>query len=398
METTVHDRCLAGEICCGCSACAVICPVDAIHMAFDKTGMYRPVIEEGKCVNCHLCEKLCVMRLDSDVAFQPLSRDEVYVSVARDRSVLQRSSSGGIGYVFAKKGLESGKPVCGVVYDTEHECAAHIVCRDESGLRRTQGSKYLQSANELAFREILAQSEGIIFGTPCQIAAADAILRQSRKRDAFLLVDIFCHGVPNQLLWKGHLRYLQGKKKISAGAVASFREGKRYRIRIGRYKAWYNEDAFYTFFLRGWMKNLSCYDCRFRRNSCADIRIGDCLVPKYAALSFSPSCIIVNTESGKAFLDLCRSELELYPESFQVIDNIQERENVPVPANWERRLRSLQNGAFPENLIRNVMRKGRVKSFAKNKLLKFVFLRRGTDDLKALARSGLSDKRHIHKS
>ena len=116
------------------------------------------------------------------------------------------------------------------------------------------------------------------------------------------------------------------------------------------------------------------------------------MAPKYAALAFSPSCILVNTQSGKDFLNLCRAELEIYPEKYQVVDSIQERENMLTPGNWEQNIRSLQNGISPEELIRDVMRKGRTKSFIKHKLLKPVFLRRGTDDLKALAQRERSKK------
>lgn len=391
-ETTMNNRLLADKICCGCSACAIICPHGAIHMDFDRDGAYRPIVDEEKCVNCHLCEKVCVMLPHDEEIFLPVSQEEVYVSAAKDRSILQNSSSGGIGFVLARKGLEIGMPVCGVTYDEEYECARHVVCRNDPELCRTQGSKYLQSANEQAFREILTQPKGVIFGTPCQIAGADAILRWKNKRDAFMLVDIFCHGVPNQLLWKGHLRYLKDRGKITDGATVRFRTGKLFRICVGRYRAWYNEDAFYTFFLRGWMKNLSCYNCKLRRASCADIRIGDCMASKYAALAFSPSCILVNTQRGEDFLNLCRAELEIYPEKYQVIDSIQERENMLMPGNWEQNIRSLQNGISPEELIRDVMRKGRTKSFIKHKLLKPVFLRRGTDDLKAMAQREQSKK------
>ena len=356
--------------CCGCSACAVACPKNAISMDFNGSGSYRPVIDGNRCVGCHMCEKVCtVLNADSGKSAQPISKENVYISVVKDKSVLERSSSGGIGYILAKKAVEQGMTVCGVTYSAENERAEHIVCGELSDLEKIQGSKYLQSANEEAFRTVLTMDKGVIFGTPCQIAGADTVLRQKNKRDAFILVDIFCHGVPNQLLWNNHLKWLKSNKKIKGNSGFVFRQGKLFKINTENYSAWYNEDAFYTFFLRGWLYNKSCYNCNFRRNSCADIRLGDCMVPKYEKLSFSPSCVIANTAAGADFLESCYDELEIYREDYSVVDSVQEKDNLPVPEKYEERLAALKNGSSPEELIHDIMVKGRIKSLLKNRIL-----------------------------
>lgn len=356
------------DLCCGCSACALACPMDAIHMEFNSRGQYRPAINESQCVSCELCVDACSKVHASDTVPE-LNKEQVYIAVAKNRTVLKRSSSGGIGHVLAKKGIEKGMPVCGVDYDPQLECAAHCVCENADDLSRIQGSKYLQSANFSAFREILHRDAGVVFGTPCQIASAAVYLEKKKKRNHFLLVDIFCHGVPNQLLWKNHLKWIRQRKQIEGNGKPVFRKGKNYLLELENYKAWYNEDAFYTFFLRGWLKNESCYNCQFRRNSLADIRIGDCQVEKYKDLPYSPSCILVNTERGKMYIEACRKNLDIYPEEYSVIDGIQEKENIAIPANYEERVKALQNGEPPENLIRKTMVLGRVKSLIKHGIL-----------------------------
>ena len=45
--------------CCGCSACAQVCPKQCIAMEADTEGFLYPRIDEGKCVNCGLCEGTC---------------------------------------------------------------------------------------------------------------------------------------------------------------------------------------------------------------------------------------------------------------------------------------------------------------------------------------------------
>ena len=44
--------------CTGCTACSAICPVKAISIICDERGFARPLINEKKCIQCGLCEKL----------------------------------------------------------------------------------------------------------------------------------------------------------------------------------------------------------------------------------------------------------------------------------------------------------------------------------------------------
>ena len=53
------------EECCGCSACFVICPKNAISMEYDNEGFQYPVIDVEKCINCKLCKKVCIISNDN---------------------------------------------------------------------------------------------------------------------------------------------------------------------------------------------------------------------------------------------------------------------------------------------------------------------------------------------
>ncbi len=50
------------EECCGCAACAAVCPREAIVMEEDEEGFRYPRIMEEKCVHCSLCERVCPMK------------------------------------------------------------------------------------------------------------------------------------------------------------------------------------------------------------------------------------------------------------------------------------------------------------------------------------------------
>ena len=44
------------EDCCGCTACANICPKQAITMKPDPEGFLYPVVNEENCINCGVCD------------------------------------------------------------------------------------------------------------------------------------------------------------------------------------------------------------------------------------------------------------------------------------------------------------------------------------------------------
>ena len=46
--------------CCGCGACANICPKNAIGMKEDEAGFIFPSVDETLCIDCGRCVKVCV--------------------------------------------------------------------------------------------------------------------------------------------------------------------------------------------------------------------------------------------------------------------------------------------------------------------------------------------------
>ena len=50
------------EKCCGCAACYDICPKGAISLIPDEEGFIYPIIDEGKCICCFQCIKVCPLK------------------------------------------------------------------------------------------------------------------------------------------------------------------------------------------------------------------------------------------------------------------------------------------------------------------------------------------------
>ena len=60
---TTKDLYIYPEDCCGCEACAQICPKNNIEMRQDLEGFYYPSItNEDNCVNCGRCIAVCPMK------------------------------------------------------------------------------------------------------------------------------------------------------------------------------------------------------------------------------------------------------------------------------------------------------------------------------------------------
>lgn len=308
--------------CSGCGACYLACPSNAVCIREDEKGFYRAYIDEGRCTDCGLCRKICAKCKKGEYN---IAEAKHYVAVSRDKSVLEKSSSGGIAYLLSEYFIENGNKVCSVGYNDKLHNAEHFIYTAKSGLSACQGSKYLQSYNIKAFKAAMdGDGEYIIFGTPCQIAGFRAAAELKGISGRFTLVDIFCHGVPSTKLWRNHLKEINGRGTFTGSP--SFRKNKRYVLKYGRYKNWYNRDGFFMLFLMNKLLNKSCYSCPYRRKSAADIRLGDLMTKKYAGLRYSPSCICVNTKKGAELLDAINNKAEYYPIDYSEIDGIQQKE------------------------------------------------------------------------
>ena len=77
--------------CCGCGACASICPKQCIKMVADSEGFLYPQVDAATCVDCGQCEQVC-NELHPYAERTPL---KVLAAINKDENVRQKSSSGG---------------------------------------------------------------------------------------------------------------------------------------------------------------------------------------------------------------------------------------------------------------------------------------------------------------
>lgn len=213
--------------CCGCTACASICPKDAIIMEPDILGFKYPNIDLSKCIDCGLCEKVCAFNDNYDKS-RNLKEPEIYAARHKDIHEIETSRSGAAFIAISDYILENGGIVYGVGYK-DHFRVAHKRATTKEERNEFKGSKYVQSDLDGIFRQVkedLKQGNTVLFsGTPCQTAGLNSYIGK-KLRVNLVLVDIVCHGVPSPYIWRDYLAYIEKKHKSKIVKV-DFRDKSR---------------------------------------------------------------------------------------------------------------------------------------------------------------------------
>lgn len=156
--------------CCGCSACARICPQKCIIMREDKLGFLYPEVIEEKCVNCGLCEKTCQVLHKPEEEQSP---KKCWGGYANSEKIRKESSSGGLFTLFAESIINNGGVVFGARLSADHTAVFHDMVESIDELCLFRGSKYVQSNMQDCYakaKEQLLLGKQVLFsGTPCQI-------------------------------------------------------------------------------------------------------------------------------------------------------------------------------------------------------------------------------------
>ena len=291
-------------------------------MAEDNEGFLYPQVDTSKCVDCHLCEKVCPV-INQDEARTPL---EVYAAKNSDDDIRLKSSSGGIFTLLAEQTIKGGGVVFGACWDKDWN-VKHDYIDNISDLQRFRSSKYLQSVigdSYLKAEQFLKTGRKVMFtGTPCQIAGLKHFLR--KEYDNLLAVEIICHSVPSPGVWQQYLttRLQTLKWEKSDIRNISFRDKKTgwktYSFVIENNDGnSFIELSSKNAFMRGFLADLytrpSCHACPAKQlRSGSDLTLGDfwgieSLMPEIDD-DKGASAIIVNSDKGKQVLHNINVEL-----------------------------------------------------------------------------------------
>ena len=318
-----------GKECCGCGACANICPKHCIRMTENHEGFLYPQMQEENCVNCGTCEKVCPVLQEASAQD---SGKQARAVMNRDQDVLMKSSSGGLFSALADEIIARGGCVFGAAFTADFGRVHHRMAENIEDLCALRGSKYMQSDLEdcyPAVREQLNQGRWVLFtGTPCQIAGLKGFLGRNHER--LICADVICHGAPSSLLWRSYLKHIQKKLggRVSAVCFRDKTDGwKKYGIKItaedGRtYRCAMGQDPYLRMFLKNVCLRESCYHCKVKENGFfSDITMGDLwgveqILPE-TECDLGVSFALVHTEKGKHLFEQAGRGLNVLPIDYE---------------------------------------------------------------------------------
>ena len=312
--------------CCGCTACANVCPVGAITMTADEEGFLYPHVNTELCVKCGLCEKRCPVMNKQE----PENEDiRFYVARAKQKTIVDASTSGGFvtpvaEYVFVNDGV-----VCGGVFDEQFDVVHQVFEKEEqeTALGKMRGSKYVQSDIRGIFETLKAHLENgrqvLFIGTPCQIYGLKSYLHD--EYDNLLTIALVCHGTPSPMLWRKYIAYQEDKYQSKIKSAA-FRN-KTYGYHSGTMKLEFENGKTYygsarvDYMLKSFFSEISsrpsCYRCEFKGiSNVSDITIYDCWKPQQLIDGLQDDdCgytnVITHNEKAVVLLNELGDELEL---------------------------------------------------------------------------------------
>lgn len=310
--------------CCGCTACANICPRNAIEMITDCEGFKYPQINNERCILCGLCQKVCAFQNGydrSNVYEEPL----VYAAKHKDENVRMSSTSGGAFTAISDHILNKNGVIYGVMFDKDMN-VIHSKAVTQQERDNFKGSKYVQSDLSDIFAQVandLVKQQDVLFtGTPCQCAGLLSFLKLHKINiEKLVLCDIVCHGTPSPLLWREHIYNISKEQKI---INYKFRD-KNVSWRGANVTAVYDNNVFKTnvpqiksysnLYFSQVITRLCCHNCKYTNlQRCSDITIADYWGIEKTMPDFDDnkgvSLVLINNSRGEKIFNNIKLEFE----------------------------------------------------------------------------------------
>lgn len=309
--------------CCGCTACANICNHDAITMEPDALGFLYPKVDESKCVECGLCEKVCAFNDNYDKSLN-LPKPDAYAARHKDMDEVMKSRSGAAFVAISDYILEQGGVVYGAGYK-DHFRVAHKRATTKEERDEFRGSKYVQSDLTGVFRMVkqdLKNGLTVLFsGTPCQTSGLNSYVGK-KLRENLVLIDIVCHGVPGPYIWRDYIAYLE-KKQGAPIVWVNFRDKQKYgwaaHHETFKFKNGGGKMSFTFLFYKHIMFRKSCGKCHFTNlHRPSDITIADFWGWEKTDANFNAdnkgcSLVLLNKEKGRKLFEAVKDRMNTIP-------------------------------------------------------------------------------------
>lgn len=310
--------------CCGCTACASICPKGAISMEPDALGFMYPKVDVSLCIECSLCDNVCAFN-EKYEKFSDFPDPIPYGVRHRDIGTLMASQSGGAFTALSDVVLDRGGIVYGAGWSDDF-VVIHKRAETKEQRNALRGSKYVQSDLRDIFAQVkqdLKEGREVLFsGTPCQVAGLKSFVGKNRS-ERLITVDIICHGVPSPFIFKDYLHYLTkqyGNSNKPTKIV--FRDKKKFGHQMyGESYYWGNRshtDIDYSYmFGKDLMLRHSCANCHYcNLYRSGDVSIGDLWGWSKIDKTLNSddkgiSLVLINSFVGQNLFDTSRKNLDI---------------------------------------------------------------------------------------
>lgn len=342
--------------CCGCQACANICPQDYIIMKSDDEGFWYPEVNRENCTECGMCKKVCPFEINPEKNGE--IKMDIYGAWSKDEEVRFSSSSGGVFTALAEYIIEQGGIVFGAKVDKNGDIV-HSCTDTKNGIGQFRKSKYVQSDIGNAYQEVkkyLDAGRKVLFsGTPCQILALHRYLGENYEE--LYTVDVICVGVSSPGVWKAYLKQLEkengGKitniifrhKEIDGVALKYGQRNLTMHITFDNGKVLYqyrDKNMFFDGFLHKLYLRPSCAHCKAKNfNSGSDIQLGDFweiekMYPEVLSVTedgtripFGISEVLVYTRKGNELFQNIKNRISSFEADRMLVEKVQ------ADSNWQ---------------------------------------------------------------
>ena len=367
------------EDCCGCNACGDICQKDAITFTTDEEGFWYPVVDENKCINCGLCEKVCPVLHFQELKHNDFEKPLCYAAENKNLEVVFDSTSGGLFSALADYTYRQGGYVGGAVFNDDFS-VSHFISNNKKDLPSLRSSKYLQSnaegfyaevkkilsnekspdgnlSDEIAtvnptapipspadYANLITSEESVkrtlptpptvpvlVCGTPCQMAGLRRYL--GKEYQNLIIVDFICLGVNSPLVWR---RYLDSfEERYGSPVIYCKAKSKEYGWRNLTQKV-ILADGRYLFepkdvseFTKGYIGTHlycrpSCYSCKFKGfPRMADITLADFWgIEKFNTQmekDIGTSLVMINSKKGEEYFEQIKKKINCIQMPFDSI-------------------------------------------------------------------------------
>lgn len=329
MGSKTIQRTINNNLCCGCGACAGICPKECITWE-RKNGLFMPHIAETMCIGCGLCAAVCPglghTYEPKETAVETVTGPVLacFNAWSRDSDLRHVCASGGVISTMIRELLAKG------IYDgafclDSYACHEHLKTRLYTAEQVEQcwaqsnapKSRYLPVSHENAVRFMRKNRDKkmIFVGTSCAIRGLRAVVeRLNLDADRYLFIGLFCDKVFNYNV----LSYFENTYAGGAKLAALHFKNKESGGWPGDMKFFPQKgEAFYVPLeerakAKAYFMPERCLYCVDKLNACADISLGDNYTGRDDS-SLGSNSAIVRTQVGMAAWSAVQDVLETRP-------------------------------------------------------------------------------------